>query len=216
MLSNDHGYVYMCIDFCYTHCVDQGQGQRQCQLQGHLKSKGQGHQRSKVKVTGEMNYNMQYFRSMKHYTCKSQGQGHLQGHLHEKLTTHIFELSLWYLIRDVFMTRVKSYRFYMRTPAQNENNSICRMTISMHFAFSKLSYPLYLYRTLADFHFYAFYHYRIYEKNSCDEKLDWQQSSGCSLIAYKQGDAYGSENYSCKDRNRLTTSLYIPIFTTEN
>ena len=168
MLSNDHGYVNMCIDFCYTHCVDQGQGQRQGQFQGHLKSKGQGHQRSKVKVTGEMNYNMQYFRSMKHCTCKSQGQGHL----HEKLTTHIFELSLWYLIRDVLMTRVKSYRFYMRTPAQNENNSICRMTISMHFAFSRLSYPLYFYRTLADFHFYAFYHYRIYEKNSCDEKLD--------------------------------------------
>ena len=153
---------------------------------------------------------------MKHYTCKSQGQGHLQGHLHEKLTTHIFELSLWYLIREVLMTRVKSYRFYMRTPAQNVNNSICRMTISMHFAFSRLSYPLYLYRTLADFHFYAFYHYRIYEKNSCDEILDWQESSGCSLIAYKQGDAYGSENYSCKDRNRLTTSLYISIFTTEN
>ena len=172
MLSNDHGYVNMCIDFCYTHCVDQGQGQRQGQFQGHLKSKGQGHQRSKVKVTGEMNYNMQYFRSMKHCTCKSQGQGHLQGHLHEKLTTHTFELSLWYLIREVLMTRVKSYRFYMRTPAQNENNSICRMTISMHFAFSRLSYPLYFYRTLADFHFYAFYHYRIYEKNSCDEKLD--------------------------------------------
>ena len=114
------------------------------------------------------------------------------------------------------MTRVKSYRFYMRTPAQNENNSICRMTISMHFAFSRLSYPLYFYRTLADFHFYAFYHYRIYEKNSCDEKLDWQQSPGGSLIAYKQGDAYGSEKYSCKDRNRLTTSLYIPIFTTDN
>ena len=145
MLSNDHGYVNMCIDFCYTHCVDQGQGQRQGQLQRHLKSKGQGHQRSKVKVTGEMNYNMQYFRSMKHYTCK------IQGH-----------------------------------------------------------------RALADFHFYAFYHYIIYEKISCDEKLDWQQSSGCSLIAYKQGDAYGSENYSCKDRNRLTTSLYIPIFTTDN
>ena len=92
MLSNDHGYVNMSIDFCYTHCVDQGQGQRQGQLQGHLKSKGQCHLRSKVKVTGEMNYNMQYFRSMKYYTCKSQGQGHLQGHLHEKLTTHIFRV----------------------------------------------------------------------------------------------------------------------------
>lgn len=44
MLSNDHYYVNMCIDFFYTNCDDQGQGHRLGQPQGHLRGQGQGHQ----------------------------------------------------------------------------------------------------------------------------------------------------------------------------